>query len=144
MRNKNLRKFVVMLNLLILLVIGLVVTEKKLFKCLGFVTEYYVVTDNINFSEENKIGYSQEVKEDLDLKKSWYFSDDWFERNFTRAGIFIKAIIITAILFAVAILPISILNFIIDIIKRIKKKIEIEKRRRRKIIQFPSKNQKYV
>lgn len=144
MRNKNLRKFIVMLNLLILLVIGLVVTEKKLFKCLGFVTEYYVVTDNINFSEENKIGYSQEVKEDLDLKKSWYFSDDWFERNFTRAGIFIKAIIITAILFAVAILPISILNFIIDIIKRIKKKIEIEKRRRRKIIQFPSKNQKYV
>ena len=133
-----------MLNLLILLVIGLVVTEKKLFKCLGFVTEYYVVTDNINFSEENKIGYSQEVKEDLDLKKSWYFSDDWFERNFTRAGIFIKAIIITAILFAVAILPISILIFIIDIIKRIKKKIEIEKRRRRKIIQFPSKNQKYV
>ena len=129
MRNKNLRKFIVMLNLLILLVIGLVVTEKKLFKCLGFVTEYYVVTDNINFSEENKIGYSQEVKEDLDLKKSWYFSDDWFERNFT---------------FAVAILPISILNFIIDIIKRIKKKIEIEKRRRRKIIQFPSKNQKYV
>lgn len=127
MRNKNLRKFIVMLNLLILLVIGLVVTEKKLFKCLGFVTEYYVVTDNINFSEENKIGYSQEVKEDLDLKKSWYFSDDWFERNFTRAGIFIKAIIITAILFAVAILPISILNFIIDIIKRIKKKIEIEK-----------------
>lgn len=144
MRNKNLRKFIVMLNLLILLVIGLVVTEKKLFKCLGFVTEYYVVTDNINFSEENKIGYSQEVKEDLDLKKSWYFSDDWFERNFTRAGIFIKAIIITAILFAVAILPISILIFIIDIIKRIKKKIEIEKRRRRKIIQFPSKNQKYV
>ena len=144
MRNKNLRKFIVMLNLLILLVIGLVVTEKKLFKCLGFVTEYYVVTDNINFSEENEIGYSQEVKEDLDLKKSWYFSDDWFERNFTRAGIFIKAIIITAILFAVAILPISILIFIIDIIKRIKKKIEIEKRRRRKIIQFPSKNQKYV
>lgn len=144
MRNKNLRKFIVMLNLLILLVIGLVVTEKKLFKCLGFVTEYYVVTDNINFSEENKIGYSQEVKEDLDLKKSWYFSDDWFERNFTRAGIFIKAIIITAILFAVAILPISILIFIIDIIKRIKKKIEIEKRRRRKIIQFSSKNQKYV